>query len=202
MNKILKISVVTIFLVGLSCTGKKSKSELELVFTQDTLDVGYTYWWPQSGPFIGSCGEELSLVFAGIVTDLKDPTDDPGPLYISQKGIIALDRVFKIKALGENTYANQKYFSSDCFHGSALKVGDTVLVVCYDFEDDYSIPGGQSILKITSFEDPAIQSIRRYIDADQDPAKLKNDIGLWAMHGLGRALEGIIECKEETETIQ
>lgn len=197
------ILVSCFWLPSISCElGTKSKSELELVFTQDTIDVGYTYWWPQSGPFIGGCGEELSLVFSGVITELKDPTDDPGPLYVSQKGIIEIDKVFKIKELEQKTYANQKFFATDCFNKSGLKVGDTVLVSCYDYEDDYSIPGGRSILKIKSFDDPAIKSIRKYIDTDQDPYELKDDIGLWATHGLGRALEEVIKCKEEVNSIQ
>ncbi|MGI9549813.1 MAG: hypothetical protein ACR2MT_01335 [Aurantibacter sp.] len=201
MKKII-VPLFAVCVLSMACNTNNSKSDIEVEFTQDTLNVGYTYWWTQSGPFIGSCGDELSLVFSGIVTKLQEPTDDPGPLYVSQKGIIALDKIFKIKELAEKTYANQKFFSSDCFHELGLKVGDTVLVFCYNYEDDYSIPGGKSIIKIASFEDPAIPSIRKYIDTGQDPVELKNDIGLWATHGLGRALEGIIECREEIDNIQ
>jgi len=195
------ILICCLLLFANSCDlGKKSKSDIEVVFTQDTLDVGYTYWWPESGPFIGACGEELSLVFSGILTELKAPTDDPGPLYVSQEGIIKIDRLFKIKELNENTYANQKFFSSDSFHESGLTVGDTVLVFCYDYEDNYSIPGDKSIIKITSLEDPLIKSIKKYIDEDQDAVKIKKDIGLWATQDCGRALEDIIACQEDMKT--
>ena len=200
MKNSLKIWLTAILIFGIACKNTKSKSDLQIAFTQDTLDVGYTYWWPESGPFIGSCGEELSLVFSGILRNLEGATEDAGPLYTSQKGIVEIEKVYKIKEIGENTYANQKFVAMDCFHKSVLAVSDTVLVFCYDYEDAYTIPGRKSILKIVSHEDPLVKSIRRYIDAGENPIELKQDIGLWATKDLGRALEKIILCKEEIET--
>ncbi len=178
---------------------KKSKSDIEIEFMLDTLDVGYTYWWPESGPFIGNCGQELSLVFSGTIRELEAPNNEAGPLYTSQKGVIAIERVFKIKELGENTYKNQRFFTTDSFYKSGLGTGDKVLVVCYDYEDSYTIPGSGSLLKIDSFDDEAVKSIRKYIDSDENPKKIEKDVGLWATYGHGRALENLIECRKEVE---
>ncbi|MGB7394897.1 MAG: hypothetical protein WA913_10930 [Pricia sp.] len=173
------------------------KSEIEVEFMLDTLDVGYTYWWPEAGPFIGNCGQELSLVFSGTVTNLEAPTSDAGPLYTPQKGTITIQQVFKIKELDDNTYANQRFFSTDCFYQAGLGTGDKVLVICYDYENDYTIPGSGSILKIDSFDDDAVRSIRTLIDNDENPEKIKKDIGLWATYDHGRALQQIIDCRQE-----
>jgi len=193
------------FLVGIvlmsmfSCNrSKQTKSDISIEFTQDTLAVGYTYWWPESGPFIGQCGDELSLVFSGTITDILATTEEAGPLYKSQKGYIKIDRVFKIKELGAKGYTNQQFFVSDCFDGLELKKDDLVLVFCYDYENDLSIPGGQSILKIDTLDNPLITSIKSYIDADQNPSKIKKDMKLWAKYGLDITLKKMIQCQNNT----
>ena len=195
MTKQLLFIVFIAVLSMYSCNrSKQTKSNLTIEFTQDTVAVGYTYWWPESGPFIGQCGDELSLVFSGTITDILEPTDEAGPLYSSQRGYIQIDRVFKIKELEGKSYTNQQFFVSDCFDGLELKKDDPVLVFCYDYENDLSIPGGQSILKINSLDDPLITSIKRYIDADQNPSKIKKDMKLWAKYGLDEVLERMIQC--------
>ncbi len=208
MGNVTRAILIIIFVIGVlafssACDfGKNKPSDLDITFTQDTLTVGYTYWWPESGPFIGSCGEELALVFTGTVSSVKEPTDVAGPLYISREGIVAIENVLKIKDLGAQTYRGQKFFLSDCFNDLDVAVGDKVLVVCYDYEGAYSIPGNKSILKINTFDDPLVKSIKTYIDTGQNPLKLINDRGLWATHGLGRKLEELIKCKEEIHAME
>lgn len=203
MAKHLLFGFIVLIVVGISCTPKKQgKSDIEIGFTQDTLEVGYTYWWPESGPFIGHCGDELSLVFSGTITNILKPSDEAGPLYTSQKGYVQIDRVFKIKDLGTKSYSSQQFFVSDCFDGLDLKKDDQVLVFCYDYENDLSIPGNKSILKIESFDDPMINSIKKYIDNDQNPAKIKKDLKLWEQHGQGDALERVLECRTTKDTTQ
>lgn len=193
------LALFTIVLFTFGCQSRKSKSDIEITFIQDTLDIGYTYWWPQSGPFVGNCGEELSLVFAGILTELEKPNKNAGPLYTVQEGIIEIERVFKIKEIGINSYANQKFVRTDCFYDLGITVGDTVLVSCYEFEDAYSIPGGKSILKIRSFDDPIVTSLRNFIDSDQNPVKLKKDSLLWRTFELDKDLSRIIACREQSK---
>jgi len=189
--------VITLF----SCESvKKSKSDIEIEFTQDTLEVGYTYWWEDSGPFIGYCGEEYALVFVGTISHLAEPTNNAAPLYISQNGTIAIDRVFKINNPESNTYANQKFFVSDCFNGLELAVGDQVLVFCYSYEGNFSIPGEHSILKIGGIDHPLVASTKAYIDADQNPLKITKDTTLWSAYGFGDKLAQHIRCAENAES--
>ena len=118
-----------------------------------------------------------------------------GPLYISQEGIIEIETVFQIKDLGENTYSGEKFFTTDCFDGLKLTVGDKVLVFCHNYEGDYTISGSKSILKIDDFGNNLVTSTRKYIDGDQNPLLLKKDMKLWASYGLDESLQQIIDCK-------
>ncbi|MEO0468194.1 MAG: hypothetical protein AAF206_01135, partial [Bacteroidota bacterium] len=83
---------------------------------------------------------------------------------------------------------------SDCFAGSALKKGDEVLIFCYEYEGKLCIPGGQSLLRISGKKDPALASIRRYIQAGFDPIAIEADTTLWASYKLDTALKQIIDC--------
>ncbi|NMH89359.1 hypothetical protein [Flavivirga algicola] len=162
----------------------------------DTLNVGYTYWWGNSGPFIGSCGDKYALAFLGVVTQIDSPNKDASLLYTPQNGIIEIVEILKKERLEKEKYSGQKYFSSDCFHNTKLKKGNSVLVFCYQYEGSYTIPGQNSIIKINGTNDPVVLSIKKYIDAGENPIKIKEDIGLWRKMGFESDLKRIIECRE------
>ncbi|MUH35028.1 hypothetical protein D9O36_04180 [Zobellia amurskyensis] len=193
--------MLIILALGTSCDTKRTKSDIEIVFTQDTLDVGYTYWWEESGPFIGYCGKEYALVFSGTVINLEKENHDAAPLYISQKGTIAMDEVYKIKDMGNNSYANQKFFTTDCFNNTDVTVGDKVLVFCYDYEGELIIPGNNSILNIKGLDHPLVGATKRFIDADENPIEIKKDSTLWSAYGYRKQLNQMIRCRENTERI-
>jgi len=191
--------LVSIIGIGLfnSCRFKNQKSTIEVAFVQDTLNVGYTYWWPEKAPFGSVCNIYNSLIFVGTITQMGAPNNEAGPLYTSQTGVIEIEQLFKLKSLEENPYKNQKFIKTSCFYESGLAVNDTVLVFCADYEDNFSIPGNECIIKISGFDDPLITSIRRYIDKGDAVLTLEKDIGLWATHNLGRKLEATINCHKE-----
>ncbi|WP_108867735.1 hypothetical protein [Aquimarina aquimarini] len=162
----------------------------------DVFKVGYTYWWPQSGPFIGNCGDTYSFVFLGTVRYINTPAEDSTSIVVSQKGGIQIDEVLTVRDVKNNTYKNQSLFVSDCFYDQDLTQGDKVLVFCYEYEGDYSIPGKKSILKISDSNDLIVQSIKSYIEKNQNPLSLKKDISLWKKYGLDTELKQLISCKE------
>ncbi len=198
----IKFCGVSVLLLYLGCAQNHKKEGIVPISKQintstDTLHVGYTYWWPQSGPFIGKCGHEYSLVFLGTVSDLKDSdTLNFKTHTLQQEGSIRIIELLYSKKLEKQEYNGQQYFSSDCFYQTSVTTGDTVLVFCYDYEQYYSIPGGKSILKVSGFDDPIIQSIKEYIKAGQNPLVIEKDRSLWDERGFCEDLNQIINCKE------
>ncbi len=195
----MKLCGVLILLLYLSCAQNHKKEGTVPISKQistDTLRVSHTYWWPQSGPFIGMCGNEYSLVFFGTVSHLKDPDTLSFKLHSIQEGSIRIIELLYSKKLEKQEYNGEQYFSSDCFYQTGVTTGDTVLVFCYDYEQYYSIPGRKSILKVSGLDDPIIRSIKEYIKAGQNPFAIKKDQSLWNKRGFSEDLNRIIECKE------
>ena len=120
-------------------------------FNPDTINVGYTYWWPNVNPLLNFTADKCPLVFIGQVSSLGKVImpDEEEPPTIIQKGTIEIISLIKHEGLSKQKFSGQKYFSSDCFYNSNLKIGDRVLVYCYAYEGMYSIPGKKSILKIS-----------------------------------------------------
>ncbi len=204
-----KLSCLVICLIGvIDCSDRKKGDAKESFPTvqkesvqlqnQDTFKLGYTYWWPQSGPFLGYCGEPYSLVFLGTVVALQEERIEEH--YVAQKGMIKVDSVLFSKKLQEKTYQNQKLISTDAFYQANIEEGDQILVCCYAYEGNYVHPGGKSILKIEGIHDPKVKSLITYIQSGQDPRFIKGDINLWEEAQLGYDLKQIITCKEEMDS--
>ncbi|AXT57235.1 hypothetical protein D1815_16335 [Aquimarina sp. AD1] len=195
MNPVLLMCLLCF--LGLSCNTKsKNLEKVSSIETkvEDTLAIGYTYWWPQNGPFIGNCGEKYSLVFLGTINEIYKKTELQQ--YTSQRGIIRIGEVLISKKLKNNNYQEETYISSDCFANVDVKKGDKVIVFCYEYEGSNSIPGGKSILKINDGNDPIVTSIKRYIQSDQNPLSIEDDVHIWDEIELGSELRQIISCKK------
>lgn len=169
--------------------------EVETSKAKDTtyLHAGYTYWWGESGPFLGLCGSEYSIAFTGTITNINTPVEEA--YVILQRGVIEIEQVLKVRTVEKQKYKGETFFVSDCFYNTDLQVGDKVMVFCYEYEGDFSIPSN-SVLKIDQFDTPVVQSIKTYIEADQNPLVIKEDVELWEkQYGLGEALSQNIACK-------
>lgn len=183
-----------------SCIRTDTPSKLDTYESSynDTIDVGFTYWWNNSGPFIGACGEHYSLAFTGVIKQVDTPIIDSSLLYIPQKGVVKIHTILKANKNFNKEYTGKKHFTSDCFYKSNATKGDTVIVFCYEYEDSVCIPGPRSIIKIRGFDDPLVNSIKNYIQQDENPIVLKGDMELWKSKGFEHELRQIITCAEET----
>ncbi|WP_298547021.1 hypothetical protein [uncultured Aquimarina sp.] len=204
---LIKTYILSFVIVITSCSDKNKNQEKEqplinqiekestdTFVKSDTLEVGYTYWWPENGPFIGNCGEQYSLVFLGTIHEVYKKTEQQQ--YASQMGVIKVDKVLIAAALKNKTYQDEQYVTSDCFAQVDAKKGDKVLVFCYEYEGSISIPGGKSILKINDSSDPIVASIKRYIGSNQNPLSIEDDLHIWEEIELGSELSQIISCKK------
>lgn len=159
-----------------------------------TFEVDYAYWWSQTGPFLGYCGDEYSLVFLGTVVDLRPSIKKQD--YFSQKGIIRVDTILTSKALDKNKYKGEEIVITESFYQTKVEEEDQVLVFCYDYEGNYVTPGFKSILIVNGLQDTKVQSIMKYIKSDQNPMSIEDDILIWDKVALGSDLRQIISCKK------
>ncbi|MFK8104880.1 MAG: hypothetical protein AB8G15_20345 [Saprospiraceae bacterium] len=207
--KILFHCFVSFLLLGQACTSADTTttsktSEIDSKrettspqFKEDSLSIAYTYWWPASGPFIGMCGDQYSLVVTGTITALaaKQPQEN----FVAQRGTITLHEKIWSQATAQQKYQGEKFMVADAFAKTGVELGDKVLVFIYAYEGVYALPGGKSILKIEQFDGPEVQAIRKYIAAEQNPLVLQNDLELWAKYQLDEALQTIIDCRLSQE---
>lgn len=177
----------------------RSVSETLHLPNTDTLYVGYTYWWPESGPFVGLCGTPYALAFVGNVIHLDSAERASNGMYDSRYGVIGIKELLKVDGAGKKIYKKQRFFVSDCFENLEVKEGQLVLVFCYEYEDGIGNPGGSSILRLEGLSDPLIGSIKRFIAADQSPEAIADDFELWEGRGFGGMLEGMIECRRRVK---
>lgn len=184
---------------GIHAQENRSTEETLPTPDTDTLYVGYTYWWPESGPFVGLCGTPYALAFTGIVKQLDATEKASNGIYNSRYGVIEIKELLKVDGVGKDVYRNQRFFASDCFENTGARVGELVLVFCYEYEDGISIPGGRSILRLDGLSDPLLESIKKFIAADQNPEAIAADFKLWESSGFGGMLEEMIECRRRVK---
>jgi hypothetical protein len=164
----------------------------------DTLHVGYTYWWNSSEPIMGIYGREYALIFTGVVTEISPADDyDNDVIYDSQFGTIKIMQVLYSKKLKEASSDGRKFFTSDCFYNSGLKKGDSVLVFCFEYEDRYAIPGHRSIVELDGMDDPFLHLIELYANNNLDKDIITNHLDLWKNKGLVYTLEELYESNDK-----
>lgn len=169
----------------------------------DTLHVGYTYWWNSSEPIMGIYGREYALIFSGVVTEIspyddyydEDHVDDV--IYDSQFGAIEIVEVLHSKKLKEVHMEGPKFFTSDCFYNSGLNKGDSVLVFCFEYEDRYAIPGYRSIVKLDNMNDPFLRLIQLYVKNNLNREVILSHLDIWKNKGLVYNMEGLYDSNEK-----
>ena len=95
-----------------------SFSQNEIIDDSNTINVGYTYWWPNADPLLNYSAEKCPLVFIGKLINLDKaiiPKEDEAPV-ITQKGTIEIITVIKREVTVEN------HVDSHCFNRCKLLV--------------------------------------------------------------------------------
>ncbi len=160
----------------------------------DTLDVAYTYWWSEAGPFIGLCGDKYALVVVGEITTINSASETQNDGHVKQEGVIKIHEVMVNQQLPKQSYQHEQFLKSDGFYDSKLTIGDKVIMFCYAYEGRLAMPGAGAIVKIEQQDDPRLSSIKKYIKSDQNALTIKDDVSIWEEVGHGKALIKILAC--------
>ncbi|MCI5055910.1 MAG: hypothetical protein MRY83_07360 [Flavobacteriales bacterium] len=168
MNKL-----VLVVLILLSSMNLKSQNRFNYE-SKDTLYAHYTFWWLLHGPF----AHKPQMYFIGELTHLREEIDT-NSLARGREGTIRIKEVLHVVDTERQKYRGQKYFNVDCFPEKPMKIGQKFLVTVNEYEDNYVMPGGQSLLKIDSYEDPKVESLRKYVAADFNPNAILSDTATW-----------------------
>lgn len=190
---------LTIIALGVSSTHKPISPDTSKISLQnnDTISVGYSYWWPYSGPFLFPREESVALVFYGKIVRVGPPMEDSNLLYISQTGVVKIEEIYHRKDVERWNYKNQSYFKSDCFYGMDLKPGDPVLVSCYEYEKSYAIPGVKSVLPLKDGDQKVLQSINKYFKGKYK--NLLRDSTIWEQYELKNQFKNAVNYKIKAE---
>ena len=193
----MKVTVIisSFFLLFLLSHQQEGKTTDKISHINDTLNVGYTYWWPYSGPFLFNCNpkQDYAFIFTGTVKRIDPYAVDTTILYDAQYGVIEIKKVIYAAHCKRQPYQKQRYFKTDCFYKLGIKEGDHVLVTCYLYENGYAIPGGKSILKIKKTKGKAHKSMYTLIHR---PEKVNyKDSLFWAQYQLKEAFLNAASCE-------
>ena len=66
------------------------------------------------------------------------------------------------------------------------------MVFCYEYEGEYCITRN-SIIKISGSNDPLIESVKKYIESEQNPEAIRSDFKLWEERGFGADLNDCLK---------
>lgn len=192
------IGILTVLIIGLTdsftLSESTSVSHVDSKENIDTLRVGYTYWWPQSSPFINPCGGGHSLVLYGEIADMQEPIFDEDRLYTPQTGVIKIIDVLYLSEGKQQHYNAEEMMVTDCFYEAGLDTGQQVMVFCYEYEDYFSIPGKECIVPISGPTDNVLLSMLKYYTAEKDVKEILESSEHWEEKGYSLEMKMLGAC--------
>lgn len=185
MRKILSVFLITIV------ASTYNILDAQALKINTILTDGYS----ETGPFFEGQKRECYLVCTGEVNEI-------GKLYAYDEIKACADITFTIhevlfsKDAGKQDYENEPYCMAGCL--DIMPPGTKVLIFIYEQNGEYTMynnywSGSKSILELTAFDDPIVQSVKKYMDANQNPQILKDEVSIWEEYGLGKELENLLQ---------